>query len=264
MHGFLQLEKLLVLVRGRPINQKRDLILECATTAKTLVGTPEYSSNQASLFRERHQYTQALIDYETELENNQYKSDLFSQDNIKKWIQGYNHYERFNSLVDQTIELIYQFDKSTVARIIFIGTGAFPLTTIALAEAFPSTTVITIEKDCSVAENAEDVISKFSSVKNVTVLCCDVLNYCDEFLPNDLVVCSFIVGQQLQVDGTLYQLQQAVLKKQGTIIFRGASHAVESIYHPILLDEEYALEIPLLDHEFQEHKVYGNSASKKC
>lgn len=263
MQGFQRLEHLLKAVKNRPINHERDLLLECTAVAKSLAAEPGYSSRDACLFRERHNFTQELIDYETQLENDQYQSELFSQNNIENWIQDYNHFERFNSLVDQTITLINQIDKRNRIRIIFIGTGAFPLTTIALAKAFPSVSILSIEKYFSVAQNAKHVISKFKSITNTTVICSDILHYCNKFQKNDIVVCSFIVGQQLQVDGTLEQLHHAVLKKQGTIIFRGASHAVESLYHPITFDRTYELEIPALDHEFQEHKAYGNSASKK-
>ena len=262
MQGFQRLEHLLKAVRKRPINHERDLLLECTTAAKRLTAEAGYSSRDACLFRERHNFTKELIDYETELENHQYQSELLAQSSIENWIQDYNHFERFNSLVDQTISLIKTIGINKESRIIFIGTGAFPLTTIALAKAFPSNAILSIEKDFSIAQNAAHVISKFDSIANTTVICSDILNYCNEFQKNDVVVCSFIVGQQLLVDSTLEQLHHSVLKKQGTIIFRAASHAVESLYYPITLDRTYELEIPALDHEFQEHKVYGNSASK--
>lgn len=257
---FKDLEALLIAVKERPLDRKRDLILECTMAAQKLARNGQYRRSEAVSFRIQNNFTQSLIDYETELENMQYNSELFAGENIDSWIQEYNHFERFSSLVDQTIDLLQLIGANDESRIIFVGTGAFPLTTIALARKFPTTEILSIEKNVFVAKCARNVISRFSDIRNVKIISSDVLSLCNEFRKKDVVVCSFIVGQQLLIDGTLEKLLDSVVESNGTIIFRDACEMVEAIYSSINWNSSFELECPKLNHQFQVHKVYGNSA----
>ena len=108
---------------------------------------------------------------------------------IDKTLQQFWYYSQYEQLVKAEGFL---FHNLPISKLVFLGSGALPLTPIMMLQAFPFIKSIhCVDVDADACALSRNVIKRLSLENQIKVIHCDALDY--EAEPNDLVICASLL-----------------------------------------------------------------------